>query len=84
MDEENLNKTMLDEDHFILFTVNWLESQIDEQLELFEDALAEDNEVEADLIEKKIHNLLEKLVKEEKEMDKFMNKFGKIIKDKKE
>jgi len=59
----------------IIASVNFLEKQIQKKISLFEEALNNGFDEEAELIEKQIKSLLLKINKENGEMDRFMLKY---------
>jgi hypothetical protein len=80
----SIQETMLFEANLILESVNWLEKQIESELINFELAINSENFKQASSIEKTIKVLLAKLSLEEKNMDFYMEKYNKKIKDEKE
>lgn len=79
----NLQLAMIKEANLIFASIDWLESNIDAKLELFEKCLSENKIKEASLIEKEVMLLIRKLSSEEKNMDSYMEKYRKLIENEK-
>jgi hypothetical protein len=84
MPESDLQKEMLREANLILDSIDWLENQIDKKIILFDKAMEISDFEVLKNVELEIETLLLKLHKEEENMDNYMIKYRKLIKDEKE
>lgn len=77
----NLNKEMVEKSNLIIKSIDWIEEQIENKMFLFEEAISNNKHKEADSVELQILSLLEKLTKEESEMDNFLIKYKNLIEE---
>jgi len=82
--QSKLQEQMINDANLILESIDWIEKEIEDKLKLFEKVLFKNNIKEASKIEKELIVLLRRLDLEKIEMDNYMSKYTKIIKNEKE
>lgn len=81
--EPNLQERMISDANLILSSIDFIEAEIELKLKLFEKNLFANNIKGASKIEKEVLFLLRKLSCEEKEMDKHLLKYRRLIDEEK-
>ncbi|MEY2859191.1 MAG: hypothetical protein RLZZ74_3504 [Cyanobacteriota bacterium] len=79
MDDKTLKERMISEALLILNSIDWLEKQINKKLGLLEEAQNNSLFDDIPLIEKDVHTLINKLSRENRNMDAFMLKYRQLI-----
>lgn len=81
--KDDLSSQMIEEALLIVKTVDFLENEINKVTEKIDDSIERNSFEEADDLEKKLLSLLVKIEKEDSNMSSFLEKYKKIINEKK-